>query len=143
VATPEVRTMLTAATVAPHARLAPLAPVAMPPLQLLARTPIRRLAEAAISRLPEGPSPEARRRSRFTIVCDVRAGSRTRRGVVRGGDVYGFTARTTVEGALRLAAPDYDRAGALAPSQAFEPRDFLRSLAPAGLEYEVVPVPHD
>lgn len=140
VPTRRVRTMLAAATVAPHARLARLVPVAMTPVQWLARTPARRLAEAVVSRFPEGPSTEDRRRPRFTVVCDVRAGSRARRGVVRGRDVYGLTARSTVEAALRLGAPDYDRAGVLAPSEAFEPRDFLGALAAAGLEYEIVPL---
>ena len=51
-----------------------------------------------------------------------------------GRDLYGLTARTTVEGALRFAAPGYDRKGALAPSEAFDPRDFLSAL---GIEHEV------
>ena len=51
--------------------------------------------------------------------------------------MYGLTARTTAEGALRCAAPGYDRTGALAPSQAFDPRDFLNGLREFGIEYEV------
>ena len=43
----------------------------------------------------------------------------------------------TVEAALRLAAPGYERSGALAPSEAFEPEDFLGALASAGVEWEV------
>jgi hypothetical protein len=56
---------------------------------------------------------------------------------VTGSDVYGLTAVTTVEGALRCVAPDYDREGALAPSQAFDPRDFMRALQNHGVEYEI------
>jgi short subunit dehydrogenase-like uncharacterized protein len=135
VETERVRTLLTAATVLPFARLlGPVTPLLGAPVQLLARTPARRLLELAIARLPEGPSPEDRRAAEFVLVCEVVAGSRRRRGVISGSDVYGLTARTTVEGALRCAAPDFDRAGALAPSQAFDPRDFLRSV---GLEPEV------
>jgi hypothetical protein len=51
--------------------------------------------------------------------------------------VYELTARTTVEGALRCAEPGYKQSGALAPSQAFDPGDFLDSLGGAGVEYEV------
>ena len=54
-----------------------------------------------------------------------------------GTDLYGLTARTTVEGALRCAAPGYDRRGALAPSEAFDPRDFLGVLREFGVEHEV------
>ena len=50
--------------------------------------------------------------------------------------MYGVTARTTVEGALRCAAPGYARSGALAPAQAFEPVEFLEALAEFGVEYE-------
>ena len=81
VETRNVRTMLTAATMVPHERLAPLAGLAAP-LQLALRTPARRLISKAVERLPEGPSPEARRRARFEIVCEATAGSRRRRGVV-------------------------------------------------------------
>jgi short subunit dehydrogenase-like uncharacterized protein len=138
--TSNVRTMLTAATVVPHHRLAALAGL-MAPLQLALRTPARRLVEGAVARLPEGPSVEARRRARFDIVCEARTGSRRRRGVVSGSDVYGLTAVTTVEAALRCAAPGYARSGALAPSQAFDPGDFLDSLSSAGVTYAVEPPP--
>jgi short subunit dehydrogenase-like uncharacterized protein len=140
VQTRNVRTMLTAATVVPHPRLAALAGLTAP-LQLALRTPARRLIAGAVERLPEGPTLEARRRARFEIVCEARAGSRRRRGVVDGSDVYGLTAVTTAEAALRCAAPGYDRSGALAPSQAFHPQDFLDSLSSAGLTYRVDPLP--
>jgi short subunit dehydrogenase-like uncharacterized protein len=89
-----------------------------------------------IPRLPEGPSEENRRKSRFEISCEARSDGERTRGTVSGADPYGLTARTTVEGALRCAAEGYDRRGALAPSQAFEPAGFLDALRPAGVEYE-------
>jgi short subunit dehydrogenase-like uncharacterized protein len=139
VQTHSVRTVLTIATVLPFARLfAPVAPVLMPALGLLVRTPAKRAIELAIGRLPEGPSTEDRRRAQFTVVCEASAGEERQRGVLRGTDVYGLTARATVEGALRCAAPGFEAAGALAPSTAFEPRDFLSAV---GLEPELVPVP--
>jgi short subunit dehydrogenase-like uncharacterized protein len=137
--TPRVRTMLTAATVMPHHRLAPLAPILMPGLQLAVRSPLRRALELGVSRLPEGPSEEARARATFTVVCEAVQGARRRRGIVRGHDVYGLTAHAIAHGALLCAAPGYDRAGALAQSQAFDPREFLRAMRPFGLSYEVAP----
>jgi hypothetical protein len=107
------------------------------PFQLTMRTPLRRVAAAMISRLPEGPSEESRRSSSFTIACEARQGSRRRRGTVTGANPHGLTARSTVEGALRCAAPGYDRSGALAPSEAFDPRDFLAALRDFGVEHEV------
>ena len=139
VETSEVRTLLTASSVMPHPRLAFAAPLTMPVVQTATRTPLRRGLEAIVRRLPEGPSEENRRRSRFTIVCDASGPAGRRRGIVTGRDVYGLTARTTVEGALRCAAPGYGKSGALAPAQAFDPREFLRAMSGAGLSYEVIP----
>lgn len=134
VQTPRVRTLLSASTAVPLP--GPAASLVMAPFQLAVRTPLRRALEALIPRLPEGPSTDSRRRSRFVIECEARGPGGTRRGRVTGSDPYGLTARTTVEGALRCAAPEYDRRGALAPSQAFDPADFLDSLSSAGVEYE-------
>jgi len=78
---------------------------------------------------------DAKRRPSFAEVTKLRGDERTR-GTVSGSDPYGLTARTTVEGALRCASEGYDRHGALAQSQAFDPADFLDSLASAGVEYE-------
>jgi hypothetical protein len=139
VETERVRTMLTASTMMPLPLPSRAAPLVMTPFQLAMRTPLRLALGMVITRLPEGPSRESRRASRFTIVCEARQGSRRRRGVVTGSDPYGLTARTTVEGALRCAEDGYDRSGALAPAQAFDPREFLRSLRDFGVEHEVTP----
>jgi short subunit dehydrogenase-like uncharacterized protein len=138
-----VSTMFSAATVLPSKRLARAAPALMPPLRLGMRTPLRRVVDALIDRLPEGPDPEARKASRFMISCEARAGAAGRRGVVTGSDVYGLTAVTTVHGALIAAGPGYDRRGALAPSQAFEPSEFLGALGEFGVEHEVEPLPEE
>ncbi|HSF01440.1 MAG TPA: saccharopine dehydrogenase NADP-binding domain-containing protein [Solirubrobacterales bacterium] len=137
VRTGRVRTLLTASTIVPLPLVPRVAPLAMAPFQLAARTPLRRALAAAIHRLPDGPSEESRRSSSFTIVCEARRNSSRRRGTVTGGDLYGFTARTTVEGALRFAAPGFDRKGALAPSEAFDARHFLGALREFGIEHEV------
>lgn len=133
-----VRTMITASTAMPPL-MGIAAPLVMPGVQLALRTPLRRLLDAAIGRLPDGPKPESRRAVRFTIVCEATQGSRRRRGVIRGEDVYGLTARSIVAGALRCADPGFSNAGALAPSQAFAPREFLPELSGFGVEWEVAP----
>jgi len=141
VETRNVSTMFSAATVMPSARLAPAAPALMPLMQLAMRTPLRRAGDVLIDRLPEGPSEDARRASRFMIACEARAGTIRRRGTVTGADVYGLTAVTIVRGALLAAAPGYEHRGALAPSQAFDPEQFLSSLGESGVEYDVEPLP--
>jgi short subunit dehydrogenase-like uncharacterized protein len=137
VKTRTVRTLLNAGATTP---LPIAAPVVMPAIQLALRTPLRRGLEAAVGRLPEGPKPEDRRAARFTIVCDARSGARRRRGVIRGEDVYGLTARCVAVAARRLATPGFERRGALAPSQAFAPKEFLAELADFGVEWEVRPI---
>jgi short subunit dehydrogenase-like uncharacterized protein len=134
-----VRTMLSAKSALPGP-VADAAPVLMPPFQVALRTPLRRALGALVSRLPEGPDEGARRAARFMISCEARAGTRRRRGVVTGPDPYGLTAFSTVHGALLAASPGYDRAGALAPSQAFEPHRFLDALGEFGLDHSVDPL---
>ncbi len=135
--TRRVRMMLTAATVAPR-RAAPLLPALMPVLGAAMRTPLKRLAEGAVNRRPEGPDRESRRGARWMIVCEARAAAgTTRRGVISGPDVYGLTAVTTVEGALRMAGDGYGGRGALAPSQAYDPATFLDSLRDFGVRREL------
>ena len=136
VQTRTVRTALTASTTSP---VAVGAPVLMTGLSLALKTPLARAFGAAVNRLPEGPAEDKRRGARFTIVCDARAGSRRRRGVIRGEDVYGTTARAIAAGALRCAEPGFAKSGALAPSEAFEPKDFLPELSAFGVHYEVAP----
>ncbi len=140
VQTETVRTLLSATTIAPKPLL-PLLGVTMPAIGLAMRTPIRRAAGALIRRMPEGPDDEGRSRSRFVVVCEARAHGSVRRGTINGSNVYGLTAVTTVEGAVRAADPAYDRSGALAPAQAFDPRDFLASLDWFGVEFEVEALP--
>ena len=137
VTTGRVRTIMSASTAVPLPDA--MASLVMAPLQLVLRTPVRRGMEALVPRLPEGPSEERRRKSRFVISCEAVRDAGRRSGAVSGSDLYGLTARTTVEGALRCAARGYDRSGALAPSQAFDPADFLDSLWSAGVDYEVEP----
>jgi short subunit dehydrogenase-like uncharacterized protein len=134
--TPEVIAVVTATTFAPHARVAPAVGVLIAPVGLLMRSArVRALADKAIDRLPEGPADAARDAVRWSITAEARprGDGAPKRATVRGSDVYGITAVTAVEGALRMAAPGYDRSGGLAPAQAYEARDFLAALAPHGV----------
>ena len=137
--TKRVRTLLNGMVVPP--RLMPLAVVASPLLGLAMRTPLRSAAGAAIRRLPAAPSEGDRKKSRFTISCEARAASSIRRGTLRGSDVYGLTAASLAHAATLCADPAYDRPGALAPAQAFEPTAFLAALADFGLSVDVEPLP--
>ena len=139
VETRRVRTMLNGMVM--PARLMPLAVASTPLLGLAMRTPLRRAAGAVVRRMPAAPSERGRAASRFTVDCVASAGGRSRRGTVRGSDVYGLTAACLARGALLCAEPGYERSGALAPAQAFEPAPFLTALGEAGLSYEVEPPP--
>ncbi len=126
VETARVRTLLNGMVVPP--RLMPLAAASSPLLGLAMRTPLRRAMGALIRRLPAAPSEEDRRKARFTVSCEATGKSGARRGAVRGNDVYGLTAAAVAHGAMLCADPAYDRSGALAPAQAFDPASFLDAL---------------
>jgi short subunit dehydrogenase-like uncharacterized protein len=140
VPTRRVRTLLTASTFAPHPRLAALMQLLARPTGLALRTPLKRAVRAAISRLPEGPSEEDRAACRYTIVCEVSRGKDVRRGVLHGRDTYGITAALIARGALAASRTGFTARGALAPSQAFDPKDFLSDLDRFGLVWDVEPV---
>ena len=125
--TRNVRTTMNASAFAGE-RLAPVMAVMAGPLGLAMRTPLKRLAAAAISRLPEGPSPAERDSMRWMIACDAKRGEVERRGVITGKDVYGLTAAAIRQGAMIAAGRGFDARGALAPSQAFDPEQFLEGL---------------
>ncbi len=137
IATRRVRTLITASTVAPHPALAPVAGLLSRPAGVLVRTPARRLLQALVSRLPEGPTPDARKQSRWTIVCEVRRGRTVRRGRIEGADVYGLTGALVAKGAVIAARGGIPRAGALAPSQAFDPVSFLADLDRFAVSWEL------
>jgi short subunit dehydrogenase-like uncharacterized protein len=125
--TREVRTTMNISAFGPE-RLAPLSAALVRPTGLVLRTPLKRLANAVISRLPEGPTPAQRERMRWMIACEARRGEVVRRGVISGKDVYGLTAAAIRQGALIAARRGFDARGALAPSQAFDPKEFLSGL---------------
>ena len=136
--TRNVTALIDARVIAPHPALAPLIPITAPGLGLLLRTPVRALLDLAVDRLPEGPAEDDRRAASFTVVAVARGEDGTEGvGVIRGTDVYGLTAVTTVHGAELMAAEGYDRAGVLAPASAFDARHFLDFLGDHGVSYEL------
>jgi short subunit dehydrogenase-like uncharacterized protein len=123
---------------APHPAMAPLVPLTTPALEFALHTPLRPLLDLAVDRLPEGPSEDDRRAARFTVVAVARGEDGSEGvGVVRGSDVYGLTAVTTVHGAELMASDGYDRAGVLAPASAYDPQPFLEYLGDHGVSYEL------
>jgi len=139
VETARVRTLLNGMVVPPQ--LMPLAAIASPLLGAAMRTPLRRAMGAVIRRLPAAPSEESRKASRFTISCEARGKAGARRGTVRGSDVYGLTAGSVAHGAMLCADPAYERSGALAPAEAFDPASFLAAMAGFGVSTEVESLP--
>jgi short subunit dehydrogenase-like uncharacterized protein len=84
-----------------------------------------------------GPSDDERRASRFTIVAEARASDGTKsRGYVSGRDIQGSTALIAVEAAVRLGARGAP-VGAVPPSLAFDPEEFLDALKPHGIDWRL------
>jgi short subunit dehydrogenase-like uncharacterized protein len=112
-------------------------PLLAPGMALALRFPVKAVLEPLLARFPEGPSEASRAKVRFTIVALAHGeDGRTRRGVATGGDVYALTAATVVHGAALMAQDGYDRAGALAPAEAYDAGGFLAALAEHGVAYE-------
>ena len=134
-----IRSRITARSFAPHPRLTSMVPAAAAfVLGPALRTPLREVFDAVIDRLPEGPAPDARRASAFTIVADAHgADGSSARAVVEGRDVYGITAVIAVEVARRMTAGGFSASGALAPAQAVDAEDFLGFLGEHGLSHRV------
>lgn len=135
VETAKVRTLLSGMVV--PERLMPIAVASSPLLGLAMRTPLRGALGALVRRLPAAPGEASRKASRFAVSCEARSASGARRGSVRGSDVYGLTARSLAHASVLCADPDFDRSGALAPAQAFDPTSFLTEI---GVSYDVDPI---
>lgn len=135
--TANVRTTINAATLTGSEKLAAALPLVAHPLGLASRTPLKRLMSAAVRRAPRGPGEEGRKKVEFKIDCTARASDSIRHGSVTGTDVYGLTAAAIAHGAILVTKRGFNRRGALAPSQAFDARDFLASLRRFDVEWEV------
>lgn len=84
--------------------------------------------------------PEPSTDLRYELVLDaIGADGTAVRGVLTGPDAYRDTAIMAVEAATRLAAGDV-APGALAPAEAFEPTEFLNSLAVQDITWGITAV---
>lgn len=107
-------------------RAARWAPRLIPAFAYLARGPFGRLA-ARVSTLVAHPGPEGiRSAAPFLIQIEGRQGSNLKHVRLSGTGVYELTAQVIAYAAGQMLAPDYARAGVLAPAQAVEPEAFLR-----------------
>jgi hypothetical protein len=93
-------------------------------------------------RNPDTPAPSAvdeSGRSSQVFVMDViaRRGSETRRTVARGRDIYAITAPIVVEATERVVKGSVKATGVVAAGEVFDARDFLRSLSPLHLSFEI------
>lgn len=138
VRTRRVTSLITVETFAGTPKAAPLVPLVAPAAALALRSPLKAALEPLLARFPEGPSEASRGRVRFTVVALAHGeDGRMRRGVATGGDVYALTAATVVHGAALMAEEGYERAGALAPSEAYDAAGFLDALVPHGVTCEI------
>ncbi len=94
-------------------------------------------------RNPETPPPaavDANGKSAQRFIMELVAINREgrHRAIATGQDIYAVSAPIAVEAAARLLDPSFERRGALALGQAFDPRAFLNAIAPAHLDVEFV-----
>ncbi|HVI06956.1 MAG TPA: saccharopine dehydrogenase NADP-binding domain-containing protein [Candidatus Binatia bacterium] len=93
-------------------------------------------------RNPETPPPSAmddtgRSPQIFLMDVIVRRGNVERRAMARGRDIYAVSAPIVVEAAERIVKGLYKATGVRAPGEVFGAQDFLNSLSPAHLSFEI------
>lgn len=103
--------------------------------------PLRDLRDSTTPPPPPPPEFAVDNRGRsaqiFLVEVIVRNGNRIRRATAHGRDIYAFTAPLVVEAVERILDGLTCGSGALAPGEAFDSTDFLRSLAPEELTFEL------
>jgi Saccharopine dehydrogenase NADP binding domain len=86
---------------------------------------------------PEAADGSGRSAQTFIVEVVVRRGDEERRAVARGRDIYAISASLVVEAARRVIAGMVASPGAFTAGQAFDARDFLTSLSPEPLSFEL------
>lgn len=91
---------------------------------------------------PDTPTPtpadqSGRSSQIFLMEVVVRRGHDERRAVARGRDIYAISAPIVVEAAERAANGLAKKSGVVAAGEAFDARDFLKSLCPDHLSFEI------
>ena len=74
----------------------------------------------------------------FVIDALITRGNERRRAVVRGQDIYAISAPLVCEAVQRLLKGHYSVAGAFAPGEAFDAKDFLLTLGPDNAKFQVI-----
>jgi Saccharopine dehydrogenase NADP binding domain len=100
------------------------------------------LAAMTDIRDPDTPAPTAadesgRSSQIFVMEAIARRGRTDRRAVVRGRDIYAVSAPIVVEAAHRIVNGLAKRTGIVAAGEAFAAQDFLMSLSPSHLSFEM------
>jgi saccharopine dehydrogenase-like NADP-dependent oxidoreductase len=73
----------------------------------------------------------------FLVEVVVRSGSKERRAVASGRDIYAITAPLVVEATERVLSGRAKMNGVVAAGEVFDAQDFLRSLCPEHLSFEI------
>jgi hypothetical protein len=100
----------------------------------LNNAPLRDLRDATTPP-PAAVDESGRSAQTFLVDVVVRKGSKVRRAIVQGRDIYAFTAPLVVEAVERILDGRVRGSGALAPGETFDAMDFLRALAPQYLTF--------
>ena len=100
------------------------------------------LAPLADLRNPETPAPVAadqsgRSTQNFLMEAIVRKGSEKRRATASGRDIYAITAPIVAEATERILDGRCKNLGTAAAGELFDARDFLESLSPEHLSFEI------
>lgn len=100
------------------------------------------LAPMGDLRNPDTPAPTAadetgRSSQVFLMEVIARKGNAERRAVARGRDIYAITAPIVVEATRRVVNRLARTSGVVTAGETFDARDFLSSLAPAHLSFEI------
>ena len=91
---------------------------------------------------PETPAPVAADKSgrsaqKFLMDIVIRRESEKRRATANGRDIYAITAPIVVEAMERILGGRFKRIGVASAGEIFDARDFLESLSPEHLSFEI------
>ncbi len=87
---------------------------------------------------PPTPADETGRSAQiFMMDVVARKGTETRRVIAQGRDIYACTAPLVVEATQRILAGAVEGRGVLTPGSMFDALNFLESLAPIHLTFEI------
>ena len=135
---PTVRNVRTYLAVPPPvATLAPLLARITAPM-LTSR--VQRFLEARIDASSFGPGAERRNQPWWVLARARAAGGQGSCVTASGYDSYGITAVICAVGAQWLLEGRAKRTGVMTSAQAFDPREFLDALAPAGVAWRLDPL---